>query len=118
MRLIDADALIKELHEALDRSGYDEDYKDMGIDDLVLSQKTVYDINKAEKELRMLKEFGGFFVANKNIEDYREEIRNKAIDDFIYTLEYDFGTDDEVVIGMYDLRETAKQLKENMEKIC
>ena len=40
---------------------------------------------------------------------------NKAIDKFIDALEYDFGTDDEVVIGMYDLRETAKQLK---EKIC
>ena len=36
---------------------------------------------------------------------------NKAIDKFIDALEYDFGTDDEVVIEMYDLRETAKQLK-------
>lgn len=42
MRLIDADALIKELHEALDGSGYDEDYKDMGIDDFVLSQKKLH----------------------------------------------------------------------------
>ena len=36
---------------------------------------------------------------------------NKAIEKFIDALEYDFGTDDEVVIEMYDLRETAKQLK-------
>lgn len=36
---------------------------------------------------------------------------NKAIDKFIDALEYVFGTDDEVVIEMYDLRETAKQLK-------
>lgn len=51
MRLIDADALIKELHEALDGSGYDEDYRDMGIDDFVLSQKTAYDIEKVVREL-------------------------------------------------------------------
>lgn len=55
---------------------------------------------------------------DKGLSDGRFVGYNKAIDDFIYTLEYDFGTDDEVVIGMYDLRETAKQLKENIEKIC
>lgn len=39
---------------------------------------------------------------------------NKAVEKFIDALEYDFGTDDEVVIEMYDLREAAKQLKENI----
>lgn len=50
--------------------------------------------------------------------EYHKEFNdgyNKAIDKFIDALEYDFGTDDEVVIEMYDLRETAKQLKEGGE---
>lgn len=50
-RLIDADKLIKELHEALDGSGYDEDYKDMGIDDFIMSQPTAYDVEKVVEEL-------------------------------------------------------------------
>ena len=56
MRLIDADALIKELHEALDGSGYDEDYVDMGIYDFVLSQKTAYDVEKVITELKEQRE--------------------------------------------------------------
>ena len=40
---------------------------------------------------------------------------DKAIDDFIDTLEYDFGTDDEVVVEMYDLRKVAERLKESKE---
>lgn len=45
-RLIDADKLIKELHEVLDGSGYDEDYKDMGIDDFIMNQPTAFDAEK------------------------------------------------------------------------
>lgn len=63
------------------------------------------------EELKTLKELGGILLIGKTVEDYVKEIRNKAIDKFIDALEYDFGTDDEVVIEMYDLRETAKQLK-------
>lgn len=65
-RLIDADKLIKELHEALDGSGYDEDYKDMGIDDFIMSQPTAYDAEKVVAELPTY-EFG---VSLLNTEKY------------------------------------------------
>ena len=35
----------------------------------------------------------------------------KAIDDFIDMLEYIFGTDDEVIVGMCELRKIAEELK-------
>lgn len=40
-----------------------------------------------------------------------KEIRNKAIDEFIKDLECDFGTDDEAVISMYDLRKLAEEMR-------
>lgn len=54
-RLIDADALIKELHEALNGSGYDTDYKEMGIDDFILNQPTAFDVDKVVEVLEELK---------------------------------------------------------------
>ena len=79
-------------------------------------KESSYMVNSKEfarhmEELKTLKELGGILLIGKTVEDYAKEIRNKAIDKFIDALEYDFGTDDEVVIEMYDLRETAKQLK-------
>ena len=64
-RLIDADALMKELHEGLDGSGYDEDYKDVGIDDFILNQPTAYNVEKVVEELeeaehRLLENSSGF----------------------------------------------------------
>lgn len=40
--LVSKSKLIKNLHEGLDGSGYDEDYKEMGIDDYILNQPTIY----------------------------------------------------------------------------
>ena len=60
--LISRKALIEELHKALDGSGYDEDYKEMGIDDFINNQPTSFDVEKVVEQLEdrksyILKEF-------------------------------------------------------------
>jgi hypothetical protein len=52
MRLIDADALIKELHHAIEgHIDLTKDYEYLGIDDYIRSMPTAYDIEKVVAEL-------------------------------------------------------------------
>lgn len=57
MRLIDADELMGELHEAL-KGDCDlrKDYEFMGIDEFIEHQPTAYDVDKVIKGLERLKE--------------------------------------------------------------
>ena len=52
-RLIDADALIKELHHMIvGDADFEEDYAYMGIDDCIRSMPTAYDVEKVVAELK------------------------------------------------------------------
>lgn len=52
MRLIDADELVKVLHESLEGDAeLTKDYELLGIDDFINAQPTAYDVDKVVKEL-------------------------------------------------------------------
>ena len=84
--LISRKALIEELHKALDGSGYDEDYKEMGIDDFINNQPTAFDVEKVVEQLEEVKI--SYFVTiantgNKKNDDIYEQVGNaldKAIE--------------------------------------
>ena len=97
------------IDEALKNCEYGSTFTDQEFDQLAewLEELKMYK-SLAPRELVSQKQ------RNDRITEYHKGFNdgyNKAIDKFIDALEYDFGTDDEVVIEMYDLRETAKQLK-------
>lgn len=52
MRLIDADELVKVLHESLEGDAeLTKDYELLGIDDFINAQPTAYDVDKVVEEL-------------------------------------------------------------------
>ena len=54
MRLIDADELIKVLHESLDGDvELIKDYELLGIDDFINAQPTAYDVDKVLEQLKI-----------------------------------------------------------------
>lgn len=61
MRLIDADELVKVLHESLEGDAeLTKDYELLGIDDFINAQPTAYDVDKVVEELGKKQNNKGF----------------------------------------------------------
>ena len=69
MRLIDADELVKVLHESLEGDAeLTKDYELLGIDDFINAQPTAYDVDKVVKELEELPQCSTWNHNSNNID--------------------------------------------------
>jgi ribulose 1,5-bisphosphate carboxylase large subunit-like protein len=79
MRLIDADALIEDLHHAIEgHIDLTKDYEYLGIDDYIRSMPTAYDVEKVILELEDNQMWKDYMIYELTHREY--SILKKAID--------------------------------------
>ena len=89
MRLIDADELVKVLHESLEGDAeLTKDYELLGIDDFINAQPTAYDVDKVVEQLEdKVKEYDERIEKRKGANFFDETERIKQFDERAWGIE-------------------------------